>query len=130
MEGSGYAIILEGLSELDRQELERKIPPHNLSFIKPTVPEGTHGELVTVVAVVVISVSAISGLTAWLLTGKSRKKVKIAMRARKPNGSEQEVTIEIDQNSTIPPNEQMLNALAGVFNVPVDALRALNPQLG
>jgi hypothetical protein len=127
MEASGYAIILEDLSEIDRHELERNIPPENLSVIEPQVPEGAHGELITITAVVVVSVSAIAGFTAWALKKWRREKFELIAKVRKPDGTEQEVTIKIDKTSSTPPNEQVLQALAGIFKVPVEVLVAQMP---
>jgi hypothetical protein len=96
---------ISGLDELDADELEEAVPTDEVRIERPQsgdAADGAHHEPLTILAVILISSTAIRGLTAWLLKKRHRSKVELDVEIRRPDGTieKKRVVIELSESST------------------------------
>lgn len=96
---------ISGLDELDADELEEAVPTDEVRIERPKsgdAADGAHHEPLTILAIVLISSTAIRGLTAWLLKKRHRSKVGLDIEIRRPDGTieKKRVVIELSASST------------------------------
>ena len=109
------AVHILGLNALDKSELERALGQDDVQFEEVHVPEGTYGEPGTIIAVVVISVAIIKGLTAWLMKKRRKGIVQQEIEIEYPDGRKVRKTIQIDVSSSDP--AKVLNQLGEAFEI-------------
>lgn len=79
---------------MDKAILNDEIDPASLSFqIQKAPPDGEFRELATTVAVVVITLTALRGIVAWLL--KTRRRTRIEKTFERPDGSKFMIFIDV-----------------------------------
>lgn len=93
-----------GLDELDADELQEALPGGGVRIesSRTETPEGAHHEPMTILAVVIISSSAIRGLTAWLLKKRHRGTVEFETKLQRSDGTveRRRVRIELSESSS------------------------------
>jgi hypothetical protein len=104
-----------GLDALDKNELERALGQDDVQFEEVNIPEGTYGDPGTIIAVVVISVAIIKGLTAWLMKKRRKGIVQQEIEIEYPDGRKVRKTIQIDVSSSDP--AKVLNQLGAAFEI-------------
>jgi hypothetical protein len=109
------SVHILGLDALDKTELERALGQDDVQFEEVKVPDGTYGEPGTIIAVVVISVAIIKGLTAWLMKKRRKGIVHQEIEIEYPDGRKVRKTIQIDVNSSDP--AQVLKQLGQAFEI-------------
>lgn len=122
MENQPLVVRIPALTELEKLELEKQVNPNLLEFKKQTIETDAHGELMTTTAVVIITVAALQGLTAWLLRTSRRRKIKKVFKITYPDGRTEERTIELDLSESQAPEADVLEAIAALFKVDPDLL--------
>src|SRR5262245_9625611 len=91
---------ISGLTELEKLTLEEQIQPNQITFQSQPIEDDRHGELLTTTAIVVITVAALQGLTAWLLKTSRRDMIEKTIEIVHPDGGIEKTTIKIDLSSS------------------------------
>jgi hypothetical protein len=115
-------IRLPEVTPLDKLSLQKHLSSEEIDFEKPSTLDDEHGEPVTVVAVVVVSVNALAALTYYLLRKYRKKTFRIQVERTNPDGSKENINIEYEAVSSDPPEQAMIKEIASKFNVDLDAL--------
>lgn len=77
-------IRIIGLDKLDEKELASAIGSRDVEFDTIKVPGGTYGEPGTIIAVIMVSIAASKGLTAWLMKKRRQKTVELTIETEYP----------------------------------------------
>ena len=116
------ALVLRDTSQLDRFELEQLAGPGLVEIVEPTVDPNEHGEFLTAAAVIWLSAQGIRVLATWLNKRRSEEKVTVSGTLRKPDGSEQEITINWSSKNSEAPMAEQIKALGKALNVDPSSL--------
>ena len=104
-----------GLDALDKNELEKALGQDGVTFDKAEVPGGTYGEPGTIIAIVVITVAALKGLTAWLMKKRRQGTIELTSEIEHTDGSKERKTIRVDVSSSDP--AEVLKQVGAAFEI-------------
>jgi hypothetical protein len=99
---------IRGLTKIDRKQLEKE---PSIQFIEEPTPAGTHGELVTLSAVV--TVSAISALAAFLLKKHRRESFEELIEEIGSDGSVKRRVVKWSKESSEAPDAAIIKQIRG-----------------
>jgi hypothetical protein len=109
-----------GLDRLDEKELSTLIGTGDVEFDTIKVPGGTYGEPGTIIAVIIISVAAIKGLTAWLMKKRRQKTVEQTIETEYPDGRKERKVIRVDVSSSDP--AEVMKQVGSAFEINPDLI--------
>src|SRR5262249_3094870 len=108
--------------ELERLELEEFFQnnslPEAIDFEKQPIDQSRHREILTTAAVVIVSLTALKVLAAWLLTSKESDRTETIIEEvdKKGNIIKRHI-IKKDTSIIRPPEDAIVKQLAQLFNV-------------
>ncbi len=115
-------LIIPDLTKLDQLELERQLKDDEVSF-EQTMKEGdVHGELVTNVAIVIVSLGVLKILATYLAKKTDGETFSYKVKTRTKDGTEQEVEIKYHSGSSQPPDAEILKQLGEATNVDIKGI--------
>ena len=121
MNNQDFQIRVPDLTRLDQLSLEKQLDSSQLHFEQAPDTAGTHGELATATAIVIVSLSALRVLAAWLTKRRKQKSSKVTLEVTDPQGNRRTLVVEFgDQESTTEP--EILKQLAAACNVDISSL--------
>ena len=118
------SIRVAGLTKLDQIELEGKLGKSSVTFEKAPLASGDHGELATLTAVVLVSLSALRVLALYIVQKTDRKTFRKEIEIVTKDGRRKVLKIEWDTKSSEPPDAQVLKQLASACEVDASELLA------
>lgn len=118
------SLLFRNTSPVDLVELDKFAEPGVVEITEPSVDLNEHGEFVTAAVVIWLSVQGLKVLATWLNKRRSQEKTTITATLRKPDGSEQEITINWSRKESEAPMPEQLKALGKLLDVKLPALPA------
>lgn len=115
MSNQQVKLQISGLTQLERIELEEFLSPEALQFEERSMDDDSHGDLGTTIAIVIVSVAALKALTAWLLSTRQGQSFRQTVVIKYPDGSEEERTIEYNNDSSEAPDAKILEQFQSMF---------------
>lgn len=115
-------IRINGLSKLDRLELDQMIGSDNVTFEEDTLQSRKYGEPAMITAVITIAIPSIAALAVWALKHRSSESFEETIEIIRPNGEKEIKHIKRSVASSAPPSADMLQQLASIFRVDIKAL--------
>jgi len=112
---SPSSVRVIGVDSLAQRELETTLDQGTVKFEKIEVPGGTYGEPGTIIAVVVISVAAIKGLTAWLMKRRRHGTVEQTIEIEYADGRKVRKNVRFDVSSSDP--QKVLDQVGAAFEI-------------
>lgn len=122
MSGKETVIRVAGLSKLDKIELNQMIDGDRVTFEDETLESGQYGEPMTIVAIIVVAIPTIAALAAWALKHRNSESFEETIEIVHPDGSKEIKHIKKTASSSAPPSADMLQQLASIFKVDLNAL--------
>jgi hypothetical protein len=116
------AIRLPDITRLDQLELGKRLPAEDLTFESAQEGRDLHGELMLATAVVLVTLSALRVLAAYLLRKHNRKAFKQQLEVVAADGSRRTTTVEYTADSAEAPDAQILKQLAAACHVDLGTL--------
>lgn len=120
-------VVLEGLSHLDRMELEEQLRPYReddsdavVELREKTTPTGSFGEPITIIAI--IGGLAIKGLIAYLVLRNPKDEFRETVTVEYPDGRKVTHTIEFVVEKDRPVSDQVIEHLSAMTGESVASL--------
>jgi hypothetical protein len=123
---SGVAVVndkltIDGLTTLDRYELEDLLGREVVSFDEHSVSHDNLGELGTIIAVVLASKVTLAAFAVWSSRRYGKKKKGFVFRQQfkitRKNGTMEERLVEFEADSETSLQEGLATRLADIFNL-------------
>lgn len=115
-------VRIVGLTKLDKLELQKMLGSEQVSFEESRSSTGTHGELATATAVVIVSLAALRVLAVYLATSQNRTIGRKRIEVVNKDGSKRVEEIEISDASSSSPDDKVMKQLASVCSVDIRGL--------
>ncbi len=115
-------IRLENFTELDKIQLTKDFGPGSVRFEKSSPTGDDHGELTTLAAIVIVSLSALKVLAVHLARKSAGQDLSVTTEITTPDGKVRKTTIKISSKSSEPPSAQAIKQLGAACNVDVSSL--------
>ena len=122
MKNSGFKIRIPDLTELDKLKLAKELGSETVTFETQSLPAGTLGELTTLAAVVIVSLSALRVLAIHLARKHQGRDASITTEVTSPDGTVSKTTVRISSKSSDAPDAQVLKQLGAACNVDISSL--------
>ena len=111
------AVRLPDVTKLDQLELRKQLSADDLHFESDSEGRDVHGELLTTTAVVLVSLSALRVLAAYLLKKTNRRRFRQRVEIVAADGTKHIKTIEYAGESSEAPEADILKQLAAACQV-------------
>jgi hypothetical protein len=115
MKTKSSTVRIVGLDALDKNELEKVLGQGGVQFDRTQVPGGTYGEPGTIIAIVVITLASLKGLTAWLMKKRRQKSISLTTEVVHKDGRKEKKTIHVDVTSSDP--AEIMKQLGPAFEI-------------
>ena len=112
-------LVIPNLTKLDQLELENQLK-EQIRFRQLTKEDDVHGELVTTVAIVIVSLSALKVLATYLAKKTEGKTFTYKIKTRTADGGEQDIEIKYNSASSASPSAEILRQLGKATNVNIE----------
>jgi hypothetical protein len=122
MNSNPAAIRVPGVSNLDRLEMAQIISNDAIRFETQLPADSKHGLEPITTAIVLVTIVALRGLSAWLLKSRQNNRIERTIELELPDGTRRTERLIVDLKSSSAPDEQVLKALGDLTHVDVGTL--------
>jgi hypothetical protein len=118
------SIAIHQLKANDRFRLESESSGDDVRFEDKEVDPNEHAEFLTATAVVVLTITGIKAVSAWLSKKRSGETLSYHVTVRQPDGTEKQTELVWTRKESELPDAEQLNALAKMLSVDLSRLPA------
>ena len=116
------AIRIQGISKIDRLEIENSASKDTVRFETQVMQGSKFGIEPVTVAVVLLSVEGLKILSTWLLKNRKHNHIEKHLEIEYADGTKRIEEFKFDFSSSTAPDQQVLRALKDLLDVDVTGL--------